>query len=139
MLITHGCSLDKCTRSGVAKLERAHFLPLQSLHSTTGDRQRLLKDKQKEIEPVEGLYLGEVPRFGEAFVAMSDPFSVPADYFALEVIQVVEPSGKPGWRIVPGQNDTRFGRIKQVCLDHFHRKWIGYWTRLAIDEKQSDA
>jgi hypothetical protein len=106
-----------------------HFLPLTDITRVDSQRQQLLRQNPRGLDPREALYLGFVGPFGEVFVSMSDPVVVPAGYFDLTMLQAgVLPSGEPDLRLTPQAQDTRIGRPSDEIMDLFRAKWIAHWT-----------
>lgn len=128
LLMTHGCALDKQTNAGRPTIERLTFLRLRSVDALPDDRAKMLRSTATELMPYETLYLGMLPKIGESYVLVSDPYFVPGDYFGPD-IQNFDDSHDAGRRLAITQNDSRSHRLSDEAVELLHAKWIAFWTR----------
>lgn len=135
MLVTHDCALDKKTGSGRSTIDRISFVRLRDVASLPAQRADLLRGRADELQPYEALYLGEIEGIGESYVLVSDPYFLPALYFATELRQFdgsLE-DASPQTLLVPVANDARVGRVSDPVLGLLCNKWIAHWTRLVME------
>ncbi|MBD3924701.1 hypothetical protein IEZ26_08725 [Nocardioides cavernae] len=136
LLISHGCAIDKKTNSGRSKLEYLSFLPLQSVaeleEQSAGNLRRSAVDPT--LRPFEAFYLGEVPSVGESYVMLTQPFTLPADFFRpeLQPFTAEDTGDAEDTRPVPAMGDTRVGQLTEDAVGVFSRKWAIQWTRRDI-------
>lgn len=135
MLLTHDCALDKASNKGVPKIERIAFLPLVLVDLQDANRKALLR--RNSLEPFEVLYLANVPPYGEAFVALSESYYLPARYFALHRTTSLHAEAESEMSYSHAtQMDTRMGRLEEAELHLLRAKMNGYWTRTVPRQEQ---
>lgn len=141
LLVTRSCDLDKAKNNGQPAIEFLNFLPLQSfseLHNANRNKAEELRRRALEgaDTPYSVLYLGDIPQIGECYAPLTQPFSLPAELFKVE-IRVFSPdeTGEvpeaDHRRLIAGANDTRVGRLGDPLANLFVRKWIIHWTGLS--------
>jgi hypothetical protein len=132
VLLTHDCAMDKPTRSGQPRVERLQFARLRAIDSLPNELQRSLRGNQVKLAPYEALYVGNVADLGESYILLSDPYYLPASYFALSFENYSNhPEAEPGARYVtPQANDTRLGRLDEGQVELLRRKLIAFWARV---------
>ncbi len=129
MLITHGCALDKKTRTGQSTIQRLHFLPVRSLTIYPSDQRRQLVASASKIQPFEVIYLGEIGEHGEVIAILSEPVTVPASFFALGL--TLPEGSEEGEERLTLMSDTET-RIATLTNEHsrlLSLKLNAYWTR----------
>ena len=136
LLVTHGCALDKKSRSGELRIERMHFLPLENVTAQSADKQSALRRGAREINPSEVLYLGDVPGLPwEAFVVLSSIHTVPARVFEPILVDVVDDDGHVSEHRLSGQRHSdRVARISDQHVELLLDKLNAYWTRRVRSE-----
>ena len=129
MLVSNDCALDKKTRSGQATIKKLSFLPLRSAAALPADRAALLR--RDEIQPYEALYLGRVPSAGEAYVMVSEVYTLPAEYFGVNISEFndVPDAQSVGSYLVATREFERMGRLGTDRLELLKTKWNAHWTR----------
>ena len=132
ILLTHGCAMDKPDRHGQPRVERLQFARLRSLNALPIDRQGNLRGTRDRLQPFEALYVGEVPDLGETFILLSDPYYIPAAYFALTFVDYsTDPRAEPNAKyITPQANDSRVGLLDQSQIELLLKKMIAFWARI---------
>ncbi len=133
MLVNHGCALDKMNRQGEATIERLSFVSVRSVATAQEHRQQLLRTNANDLKPFEVLYLGDLEGLGESYVALSDPYYVPATYFGVEARNFPE-LDEGERRLGVSCSDNRIGRLSDRSLALFNVKWNAYWTRTVPEE-----
>lgn len=142
LLITHGCVLDKKTRSGALTIERLHFLQLQNVAAQDANKRALLRSKARTIEPSEVLYVGDVPGLGfEAFVVLSEPVTVPAQRFRPTLVDVPGDGGDVVDRRFAGDGGghDRVARLSDRHVELLKDKMNAFWTRRTPDRTAAGA
>ena len=136
LLVTHGCALDKKSRSGELRIERMHFLPLENVAAQSADKQSALRRGAREINPSEVLYLGDVPGLPwEAFVVLSSIHTVPARVFEPILVEVLDDDGHVSDRRLSGQQHSdRVARLSDDHVELLLDKLNAYWTRRVRSE-----
>ena len=129
LLVTHGCSLDKATRSGQSRVERLQFLPLLALAQQDRNRQELLRREQ--INPAEAMFVGDVPGIGEAFCLLSELYWLPASLFDPTLVPYDDhPDAERGSKYLTAHGGgTRLGRLEDERISLLHQKMRAFWTR----------
>lgn len=129
LLLTHGCVLDKATRSGRSTIKRLQFVPLISVGQQEPHRQQVLRNDG--LTPYEVLYLGDCGSYGESFVVLSEIFSLPAAVFDVELKDWAgHAAATAGERyLTPRRNAERIGRLDVPRLELLAYKLIAFWTR----------
>ncbi|OWL98650.1 hypothetical protein B7435_24095 [Mycolicibacterium peregrinum] len=127
--MSHDCALDKMNGRGLATIERLAFVSVRNVTSLDTQRQKMLRDKATELAPFEVQYIGNLDGIGEAYVALSDPYYVPAQYFGVEA-RVFPGLPEDEKRLAITAHDTRIGRLGTDSVELFREKWNAYWTRV---------
>jgi hypothetical protein len=135
LLATHGCALDKATRSGQSTIERLQFLPLLALAQQDRNRQTLLR--REEINPPEAVFVGDVPGIGNAFCLLSEMYWLPARWFDPELVSYDDhPDAEEGTRYLTAHSGgTRLGRLEDERLSLLHQKMRAFWTRFIAKDQ----
>ncbi|GAA6525030.1 hypothetical protein [Intrasporangium sp. DVR] len=133
LLITHGCALDKKSRLGHLRIERLNFLPLQNVAAQEREKQLALRSYARDLNPSEVLYLGHLPEHDfEAFVVLSQPFTLPAAIFDPTLIDVRDESGNViDTRLSGRSSHRRIARLSDCHVELFKDKMNAFWTRRA--------
>jgi len=134
LLMTHGCALDKKRKAAgreVSRLEYLSFLPILSVEQLPPERAEPLRTMGNEGQPTpyEALYLGDVPEVGEAYVALGQPYTVPALFLRteLEAFTAEQTGDVAETRVVPTINDERVAMLSPEGLDLLSAKWLAFW------------
>lgn len=129
VLATHGCVLDKATRSGQSTIERLQFLPLLALATQDRNRQALLR--REEVNPAEAIFVGDVPGIGEAYCLLSEIYWLPARWFDPELVSFDgHPDAEEGTKYLTARSGgTRLGRLEDERVSILHQKMRAFWTR----------
>lgn len=131
LLLTYDCQLDKATRQGVPKVSRLHFAPLIAVATQDASRQSLLR--QKSVTPYEAFYLGDCGRpTGEAFILLSEIYSLPAALFAFELrdASAIDPAANTADRyLVLTADDNRIGSLDDDERTLLQDKHNLFWTQ----------
>ena len=108
------------------------FARLRAIDSLSRDRQTLLRQKQNDLGPFETLYLGEIGELGESFILLTDPYHLPAQFFALRFDDYSNhPEAEPDARYVtPQANDTRLCCMDEAQVELLRRKMLAFWARV---------
>lgn len=130
VLFDHGCVLDKATRRGVSTIKRLSFIPLISLDAIPKEQAQVLRAHPESSTPYSSMYVGEVPEVGESLLRVSDLFSIPSEYFGVE-IQSFNYDAEEHKHAVITSRDTRVCTLDDVRIALLQLKWIAHWTRLA--------
>ncbi len=135
LLLTYGCVLDKRTHSNPPRPQssRLQFAPVRSPESANLGAQRmtLLRDGG-EISPPEAIYL-DLRDAGECVALLSDAFTLPTSYFALEIEDF---SGHQGcdetdpFHAIARQHGERAETLTSEELHLMHLKMNVFWTGL---------
>lgn len=132
MLVSHGCAIDKKSKSGKSVVEYLSFLPLQSVQAlergTAGD----LRGRAGELQPYNALYLGDVTDIGESYVDLTQPYTLPALLLRTELQPFTDAETGEGddERVVATMHETRVAALTHDALKLFWRKWSIQWTRV---------
>ena len=132
VLLTPDCAMDKPNRRGEPRVELLQFARLRAIDSLPRDRQALLRQKQNDLGPFEALYLGELGELGESFILLTDPYHLPAQFFALKFEGYSShPEAESGARYAtPQANDARLCRMDETQVELLRRKMIAFWARV---------
>lgn len=133
LLVTHGCQLDKRSRSGTPQIKNLQFLPLLDVEEADTNRQAVLR--RDDLQPPEVMYLGEMPGGWEAYVGLSEMYTMPAAFFEprLEVF-----AGDPRAdaedpnHLVLDAHDRRLGRLSGERLRCLYDKMALFWMRMEL-------
>jgi hypothetical protein len=137
LLLTHDCAMDKPGRDGKPRIDRLQFAAVRSVESVEERLRSQLDPTSDKVGPFEALALGEVAGVGDAFILLSDPYYVPAEYFQLSMVDYSghENAGDGSAHFAsPSFRDTRIGRLTEERTNLLRRKMIAYWMRLAPAE-----
>jgi hypothetical protein len=133
VLLTHDCAMDKPNRRGEPRVERLQFARLRSIDALPPDKQGSLRGSATSSGPFDVLYVGEISDLGESFILLSDPYYLPAAYFALRFDDYTgHPDAGAGSATyaAPGAHDTRLGRLDQAQMDLLRVKMLAFWARV---------
>ena len=124
LLATFDCALDKANKRGESLVREATFLPLRSLTSLEGNKQRIVRTNT--ITPYDYFYVGDLPDLGESYVSLNNPSTITIDYFAPE-LQMFD--GEEEAHLVATRHDERLGTLATPQVALFKDKWNAHWTR----------
>lgn len=131
LLVTHSCQLDKRTRAGAPQIRNLQFLPLLDLAELTPDRQALLR--QDRLQPPEVMYLGDMPGGWEAYVGLSEMFTLPAAIFQPRMGAFEDhpraDQNDPN-HLVLDSMAARLGCLSPGRLKHLYDKMALFWMRM---------
>jgi hypothetical protein len=132
VLITHDCAMDKPNRSGRPRVERLQFVRLRAVDALPPEQRNSLRGSRTRLPPYEALHLGDIADLGESFILLSDPYYLPAAYFALSFEDYSQhPQAGPDARyITPSLHDTRLGCLDAEQVELLRRKLIAFWARV---------
>jgi len=133
VLLTHDCAMDKPNSRGEPRVERFQFARLRSIDSLSGDLQRSLRGSSNSLGPFEVLYLGQISDLGESFILLSDPYYLPAAYFALRFVDYTghpDADANNALYATPSAHDTRLGRLDQSQIELLRAKMLAFWARV---------
>jgi hypothetical protein len=81
-----------------------------------------------EIDPSQGLYLGECPgSLGEVYVDLAEVYGLPSSNFALSLSQYGD--DERDLRLRLGSGDNRVATLSDNARELLKSKIIKYWTR----------
>ncbi|MDX6744982.1 hypothetical protein [Actinocorallia sp. A-T 12471] len=135
ILITHDCAMDKPDKDGNPRVQHFQLVRLRSMSALPQDRRGNLKGGRAKVPPFEAMYVGDVGDLGESFILLSDPYFLPAGYFAPGFVDYrghAEADPQVTNYITPLLNDSRIGRLEEDQIQLLRRKIIAFWTRMDV-------
>ncbi len=93
------------------------------------------------MRPYEALYLGDIPKVGEGYAMLTQPYTLPATLLRTELMTFsAEQTGDvEDRRIVAGIGDTRVAHLSEAMIELFWHKWAVQWTRNDFILEDEDA
>lgn len=132
LLCSHGCELDKRTRSGASTLKRIQFVPLRAVAVLNEDRRSELRAWHGDLNPARIFHVGLVEGLGDVFCNLTEIYSLPAEYFLPELREFTIGDAIEHM-LVATENDNRLGQVDEDQLDLLRRKLMTFMTRFKIE------
>lgn len=143
MLVSHGCVVDKRTRGGQSKCEYLTFVPLLSLEAKAAEDVNAARELRRMgvarlATPYTVQYVGDIPKIGEAYASLVEPFTLPAVLFQPELV-VADPTDPDDRRLTITFNDSRVARLSGQDQKVLHTKWAACWLGLTLSQEPPPA
>ena len=138
LLVTHSCNLDKRRGSGEVHITRLQFLPLLDVAAEILERQAAVR--RDTLNPPEVLYLGAMPGAWEAYVLLSEMYTLPAAMFAPRMETFAgdhRADPEDPTHLVLGRNADRLGRLSGDRIRILYDKMALFWMRMEFGTPDS--
>ncbi len=141
ILLTHDCQLDKPEAgTTAAKVKRLQFSPITRLADSgisNGIKGQL---RAAWLSPPEAVYLPDSDEMEEAVALLSEAFTIPAGYFALEIVDFSDHDGSDPanpHHAVARSHDERVTTMRPAERQLLECKMAAYWAGRRLEDAPS--